>query len=37
VTDDDLASRLELRDRYARRSARYIELGLAADLSAFRR
>jgi len=37
VTDDDLAPRLELRDRYARRSLEYIELGLAADLSAFRR
>jgi carbonic anhydrase/acetyltransferase-like protein (isoleucine patch superfamily) len=37
VTDEDLAPRLELRDRYARRSARYLELGLAADLSAFRR
>jgi carbonic anhydrase/acetyltransferase-like protein (isoleucine patch superfamily) len=37
VTDDDLRPRAELRDRYARRSARYTELGLAADLSAFRR
>lgn len=37
VTDEDLAPRRELCDRYARRSARYIELGLAADLSAFRR
>ena len=37
VTDEDLEPRAELRDRYARRSARYAELGLAADLSAFRR
>lgn len=37
VTDDDLAPRLELRDRYVRRSLSYTELGLAADLSAFRR
>ena len=36
VTDEDLAPRLELRDRYMRRSARYAELGLGADLSAFR-
>jgi carbonic anhydrase/acetyltransferase-like protein (isoleucine patch superfamily) len=37
VTDDDLQPRVELRDRYARRSLQYLELGLAADLSAFRR
>jgi len=37
VTDEDLAPRAELRDRYMRRSARYAELGLGADLSAFRR
>ena len=37
VTDEDLAPRAELHDRYARRSASYTELGLAADLSAFRR
>lgn len=36
VTDADLAPRAELRDRYARRSLRYAELGLAADLSAYR-
>ena len=36
VTDDDLKPRAELRDRYARRSLKYAELGLAADLSAFR-
>jgi carbonic anhydrase/acetyltransferase-like protein (isoleucine patch superfamily) len=37
VTDEDLAPRVELRDRYVRRSARYVELGLGADLSAYRR
>jgi len=37
VTGADLKPRAELRDRYARRSARYAELGLGADLSAFRR
>ena len=37
VTDEDLAPRAELRDRYMRRSARYAELGLGADLSVFRR
>ena len=37
VTDDDLAPRSELRDRYVRRSAAYAELGLGADLAAFRR
>ena len=37
VGDDDLKPRVELRDRYARRSLKYAELGLAADLSAFRR
>ena len=37
VTDEDLAPRVELRDRYLRRSARYAELGLGADLSVFRR
>lgn len=36
VTDADLAPRAELRDRYARRSLRYADLGLAADLSAYR-
>ena len=36
VTDADLAPRAELRDRYARRSQRYTELGLAADLAAYR-
>ena len=37
VTDEDLKPRAELHDRYARRSSAYAELGLAADLSAFRR
>ena len=37
VSDEDLEPRVELCERYARRSLRYIELGLAADLSAFRR
>jgi carbonic anhydrase/acetyltransferase-like protein (isoleucine patch superfamily) len=37
VTDEDLEPRAELHDRYARRSSAYAELGLAADLSAFRR
>jgi len=37
VSDEDLAPRAELRDRYARRSARYAELGLGLDLSALRR
>ena len=37
VTDEDLKPRAELHDRYARRSLRYAELGLAADLSAFPR
>ena len=37
VTVEDLAPRAELRDRYMRRSARYTELGLGADLSALRR
>ncbi len=37
VTDEDLAPRAELRDRYVRRSARYAELGLGADLSVYRR
>jgi len=37
VTDEDLAPRAELRDRYMRRAARYAELGLGADLSAYRR
>jgi carbonic anhydrase/acetyltransferase-like protein (isoleucine patch superfamily) len=36
VTDDDLKPRSELRDRYARRSLAYSELGLAADLTPFR-
>ena len=37
VTDEDLKPRAELHDRYARRSLKYAELGLAADLSAFTR
>jgi carbonic anhydrase/acetyltransferase-like protein (isoleucine patch superfamily) len=37
VTDEDLAPRVELHDRYVRRSLAYARLGLAADLSAFRR
>ena len=37
VTDDDLEPRAQLHDRYARRSRRYRELGLTADLSAFSR
>ena len=37
VTDEDLKPRAALHDRYARRSHRYAELGLAADLSAFTR
>jgi carbonic anhydrase/acetyltransferase-like protein (isoleucine patch superfamily) len=37
VTDDDLVPREELTGRYQRRSVRYAELGMAADLSAFRR
>lgn len=37
VTDEDLSPRAELRDRYTRRSLEYLELGLAADLSDFRR
>jgi len=37
VTDEDLKPLAELHDRYARRSLRYAELGLAADLSAFTR
>jgi carbonic anhydrase/acetyltransferase-like protein (isoleucine patch superfamily) len=37
VTDKDLEPRAELRDRYARRSRSYAELGLGADLSAFTR
>ena len=31
VTDDDLRPRLELRDRYARRSLAYLEAGLGVD------
>ncbi|MFA4965539.1 MAG: gamma carbonic anhydrase family protein [Thermoleophilia bacterium] len=37
VTDDDLKPRADLHGRYVRRSRRYAELGLAADLAAFRR
>jgi len=37
VTDEDLEPRAELHERYVRRARRYTELGLAADLSAFRR
>jgi carbonic anhydrase/acetyltransferase-like protein (isoleucine patch superfamily) len=37
VTDADLEPRGELQQRYVRRSRRYAELGLAADLSAFPR
>jgi hypothetical protein len=37
ITDDDLLPREELTGRYARRSQRYAELGMAADLSAFLR
>jgi carbonic anhydrase/acetyltransferase-like protein (isoleucine patch superfamily) len=37
ITDDDLMPREELTGRYQRRSARYTELGLAADLSRFLR
>ena len=31
VTDDDLRPRMELRDRYARRSLAYLEAGLGVD------
>jgi len=37
VTDADLAPRTELRDRYARRSLEYLELGLGVDLAPYRR
>jgi carbonic anhydrase/acetyltransferase-like protein (isoleucine patch superfamily) len=37
VTEEDLAPRRELHGRYVRRSAAYAELGLGADLAAFRR
>jgi carbonic anhydrase/acetyltransferase-like protein (isoleucine patch superfamily) len=37
VTDEDLGPREELTGRYERRSQRYAELGMAADLSAFLR
>jgi hypothetical protein len=37
VTDGDLRPRLELHDRYVRRSVSYAQLGLAADLAEFRR
>jgi carbonic anhydrase/acetyltransferase-like protein (isoleucine patch superfamily) len=37
ASDEDLVGRAELRDIYLRRAQRYIELGLAADLAAFRR
>lgn len=37
VTDDDIRPRAEFTGRYLRRARRYAELGLAADLSAFRR
>jgi carbonic anhydrase/acetyltransferase-like protein (isoleucine patch superfamily) len=36
VTDEDLAPRAELRDRYVQRALDYIEQGLGADLSGFR-
>ena len=36
VTDEDLGPQVALRERYARRSRSYAELGLCADLSAFR-
>ena len=36
LSDDDVRPIHEMRERYARRGARYVELGLAADLSAFR-
>ena len=35
VTDEEVARAMELRDRYARRSLRYLELGFGADLSGF--
>jgi carbonic anhydrase/acetyltransferase-like protein (isoleucine patch superfamily) len=37
VTDDDLKPRVELRDRYVRYALRWIELGMAVDLTAFSR
>ena len=37
LTDEDLGPREELTGRYMRRSRRYAELGMAADLSAFPR
>jgi carbonic anhydrase/acetyltransferase-like protein (isoleucine patch superfamily) len=37
VTDDDLAPRVELSGRYARRALEYLELGLGADLTPFAR
>lgn len=37
VTDEELAGRAQLRDVYVQRSQQYVELGLAADLAAFRR
>lgn len=37
VTDDELARSAELSARYVRRSLAYLEAGLGADLSAFRR
>jgi carbonic anhydrase/acetyltransferase-like protein (isoleucine patch superfamily) len=37
VTDDDLAARVELSGRYARRSLEYLELGLGVDLSPYLR
>ena len=37
ITDEDLLPREELTGRYARRSLMYADLGMAADLSAFRR
>ncbi len=36
LTDEDLLPREELTGRYRRRALRYTELGMAADLSAFR-
>jgi carbonic anhydrase/acetyltransferase-like protein (isoleucine patch superfamily) len=37
VTDDDLAEKARLCEFYVQRARQYAELGLAADLSAFRR
>ena len=37
ISDEDLRPRADLHDRYAQRARDYADLGLAADLSAFRR